>query len=99
MRIVGEFERMRHHDQVERVLGERQPVRIGDDIRRRIVVEGPARGNAALREEWAFGQTDLQRMEAEDVRDRLVEVGLLPREHVLPEVAAEPRGERRGRVS
>ena len=32
VRIVGELERVRQHDQVDRVLRERQPVRIGDDV-------------------------------------------------------------------
>ena len=51
VRVVGELERVRQHDQVDRVLRERQAVRIGDDVRGRVVVERPARRDAALREE------------------------------------------------
>ncbi len=85
VRIVGELERVRQHDEVDGVLGERQPVRVGDDVGRRVVVERPARRDAALREERALRQPDLQRVEAEDVGDGLVEVRLLAREQVAPE--------------
>ena len=95
VRIVGELERVRQHDQVHGVLGERQPVRVGDDLGRRVVVERPARRDAALREEWARRQADLQRVEPEDVGDGLVEVRLLAREQVAAEVGREPLRERR----
>ena len=95
VRIVGELERVRQHDEVERVLGERQPVRVGDEVRGRVVVERPARRDAALREERALRQADLQRVEAEDVGDGLVEIRLLAREQIAAERRREPVGERR----
>ena len=33
VRLVGEFERVRQHDQVHAVFGERKPMRIGQDLR------------------------------------------------------------------
>ncbi len=94
VRIAREFERVRHDDQVERILGERQRMRICDDVGRRVVIERPARCDAALREESMLGQADLQRAETEDVGHGQIEIRLL----ALPQVHArrrrEPRGER-----
>ncbi len=95
MRVVGEFKRVRHDDEIDGVLGKRQPMRIGDDVGRRIVIERPPQRNPALRQKRALGQPDLQRMKAENIGDRLIEIGLLPREQVLPEVGGEPLGQRR----
>ena len=95
MRIVGELERVRHDDQVERVFGEWQEMRIGDQGGRRVVVEGPAGYDAALREKRTFGKADLQRMEPEDVRNGPIEIRLLAREQVAAERRREPRGDRR----
>ncbi len=70
-------------------------MRIGNHVRGGVVVDAPMRRNAALREEDATRQSDLQRVEAEDVRDGLVEIGLLALEEVAAERRAEPVGERR----
>ena len=94
MRIVGEFECVRHHDQVERVFRERQAVGIGNQRCRKVIVERPARYDPALGEKRAFGKADLQRMEPENIRNGPIEVRLLPGEQILPERRREPRSER-----
>ena len=79
----------------ERILGERQSVRIGDHVGGRVVGKRPARRNAALRQERALGQADLHRVESEDIGHGLIEVRLLARKQVRPQVRGEPLGQRR----
>jgi hypothetical protein len=95
VRVVGEFQRVRQDDEVQRVFRERQPVRIRDHFGGRVVVERPARRDPALCKERAFGKPDLYRVEAEDIRDRLIEIRLFAREQVGPQVRGKPLSERR----
>ena len=71
-------------------------MRIGEELAR----AGRSRrvqrdGDPALREERAVRQSDLDRLEAEDVGDGPVEPRLLAREEVVAERRREPVGERR----
>ena len=93
--VVGELERVLHHDEVDRVLAERKRVRVGEELGRGIVVERPPRRDPALRERRLLGQPDLERVATEDVGDGLVEVRLLALGEVAPERRREPLGERR----
>ena len=52
-----------------------------------------------MREAWqerALGQADLQRVKAEDIGQRRIEIRLLAHAHVLAERRREPLGERAG---
>src|SRR6185369_422092 len=95
VRLARELERVRQHDEVERVLRKRQPVRIGANVRGSLRVDGPVRRDAALRKKRALRQADLDRLEAEDVGDGTVEPRLLARQQVAPERSLEPLRERR----
>ena len=95
MRIVGELEAVRHDDQVERVLRERQEVRVGNERGRGVIIERPARHDAALRQKRTLRKPDLQRMEPEDVGDGTVEVRLFARKQIAAKRGREPLGERR----
>ena len=79
MRLVGELERMGQHDEINAVLGEWQPVWIGQHLRGVLEIDGEASRDSGAKQERAFGQPDLQRVEAEDVGERGIEVSLLTR--------------------
>ena len=86
---------MRQHDQVERVLGKRQPQRVRQHLGRRRDIDSPARRDPALREKRRGRQPDLDRVKAEDVGDGTVEPRLLARKQVAAERCLKPLGERR----
>src|SRR5262249_41595838 len=93
VRVARELERVRQHDQIERILGERKPMRIGPYLSRRLRRHGPARRNSALREKGTRRQAELNRMKTEDVGDRPIEPSLLACESVATERGFEPIGE------
>ena len=70
-------------------------MRVRKELRGRVRVDGPARGDPALREKRAARQADLDRREAEDVGDGPVEPRLLAREQIASKRRREPVGERR----
>src|SRR6185295_18757464 len=77
MRLVGEFQRVRKHDQIEAVFAKRKPMRVGQNLRRLLEVDGAAGRDARGPQKRSFRQSDLQCVIAEDVGQRRVEISLL----------------------
>jgi hypothetical protein len=94
VRFGRELEGVRQHDQVERVLGKWQPMRVSPQLRGRIVVDAPSRGDPALRQQSVLGQPDLDGVVAEYVGHRAVEPRLLAGQQIAAERRGEPVGER-----
>ena len=95
MRVVGELEAMRHDDQVERVLREWQEMRVCNKSGGGIIIERPARHDAALRQKRTLREPYLQRMKAENIGDGAVEIRLLARKQIAAQRRREPLRERR----
>ena len=96
MRLVGELEGVRQHDQIGAILGERQPMRIGEHLRGFLQIDRQPRRDARAAQKRAFRQSDLQRVEAEDIGERAVEVRLLASQQILAERGCEPFRQRAG---
>ena len=96
MRLVGEFQHVRQDDQIDAVLGERKPVRIGQDLCRLFQVHRHARRDARSAQERIFRHADLQRMVAEDIGERPVEIRLFALEQIASQRGREPRRQRPG---
>ena len=90
MRIARELERVRQNDEIERVLGERQPLRVGEYLGGRPRADGPPRGNPALGQKRILRKSDLYGLKAEDVGDRAIEPGLLALVKIVPERRLQP---------
>ena len=85
MRLVGEFEHMRHHTEVNRLRVERQFVKLRRHLARLRAALGRHRDamhDARLTQQIEIGQTELQRVVAENIRHHLVQPGALALEQV-----------------
>jgi hypothetical protein len=65
-------------------------MRIGEHLRRRHHVHGPARRDPALVEKWAGRQPDLDGVKTENVGDRPIEIRLLASQLIAAERCREP---------
>ncbi len=86
MRIGVEFERMRHHHEIDAVGGKGQIMQIGAHLREAVVatvVATQAQGHAVGAQKIMIGQGQLHRIEAEYIGDQRVVLPLFPVEHIL----------------
>ena len=95
VRVLAELEHVRQHDEVHALRRERQMARIGGDAAAGLGARAEAVRDAAGAEEVDRRQTDLRRVEAEDVFHGAVELGALPLEDIGALRRLVPRGERR----
>ncbi len=95
VRVARELERVRENDQVERVLGEREPKRVGENLRGPLRCDGPSRGDPALRKERVRRESDLNGLKTEDVGDGPIEPRLFALMEVATQRCRQPIGERR----
>ena len=81
VRIGAEFEHVRQHQQIDAVAGKRQVGKFGAQINIAVRRDATVHGNAVGAQKIVFGQAELQRVEAEHIGDRVVDVFKLAREH------------------
>ena len=94
VRIGAEFEHVRQHQQIDAVAGKRQVGKFGAQINIAVRRDATVHGNTVGAQKIVFGQAELQRIEAEHIGDRVVDVFKLAREHVTAERRSEPLGRR-----
>src|SRR5215470_15174278 len=90
VRILAELEDVWQGDEVDALRRERQVSRVGDYGATRFVTCGEAKGDAVGAQKVERRQPDLQRLEAEHVLDRAIELRALPFEEVRALRGLEP---------
>src|SRR5690606_8059513 len=96
VRIVGEFQDVRKHDEVDAVRGNREVPEVGLEGDRTGGTQGPARGDTGGTQQIDLREPVLQCVVAEDVGHHAVVVVAFALEHVLAERGIEPGSERLG---
>src|SRR5262245_32185940 len=93
VRILAELEDVRKDDEVDALRSERQVSRVCDHRATRFLTGGEAKRDAVGAQKVERRQADLQRLEAEHVLDRAVELRTLPLEDVRALRGLEPLGQ------